>query len=108
MKSVQIRCFSGPYFLVFGLNIEIYSVNLRIQSEYRKIRTRKNSIFGHFSHSDSVNFFRTSMCLYEALLSLFFLVAPANIIYLQSRFPCGRGGAKLPISLSSANIMLGS
>ena len=26
--------FSGPYFPVFGLNTEIYGVNLRIQSEY--------------------------------------------------------------------------
>ena len=43
---------SGPYFPVFGLNTEIYSVNLRIQSDYLKIRTRKNSIFGHFSRSD--------------------------------------------------------
>ena len=43
--------FSGPYFPVLGLNTEIYSVNLRIQSEYRKIRTRKNSVFGHFSRS---------------------------------------------------------
>ena len=34
---------SGPYFPVFRLNTEIYSVNLRIQSEYRKIRTRNNS-----------------------------------------------------------------
>ena len=33
--------FSGPYFPVFGLNTEIYGVNLHIQSEYRKIRTRK-------------------------------------------------------------------
>ena len=40
--------FSGPYFPVFGLNAEIYGVNLRIQSKYKKIRTRKNSIFGHF------------------------------------------------------------
>ena len=38
-----------PYFPVFGLNTEIYEVNLRIQSEYRKIRTRNNSVFGHFS-----------------------------------------------------------
>ena len=36
VKSVQIRSF----FLV------------RIQSEYWKIRTRKYSVFGHFSHSD--------------------------------------------------------
>ena len=43
--------FSGPYFPVFGLNTEIYGVNLRIQSEYRKIRIRKNSVFGHFSRS---------------------------------------------------------
>ena len=44
--------FSGPYFPVFGLNTDIYGVNLRIQSEYRKIRTRKNSVFGHFLCSD--------------------------------------------------------
>ena len=30
---------------------KIYSANLRIQSEYRKIRTRKNCVFGHFSRS---------------------------------------------------------
>ena len=40
-KSVQIRSFSGPYFPVFGLNTEIYPVNLRIQSKFGKIRTRK-------------------------------------------------------------------
>ena len=27
-------------------------VILRIQSEYRKIRTRNNSVFGHFSRSE--------------------------------------------------------
>ena len=31
--------------------MEVYSVNLRIQSKYRKIRIRKNSAFGHFSGS---------------------------------------------------------
>ena len=31
---------------------EIYSVKLRIQSEYRKMRTRNNSVFGHFSRSE--------------------------------------------------------
>ena len=40
--------FCGLYFPMFGLNKEIYSVNLRIQSEYKKIRTRKNFIFGYF------------------------------------------------------------
>ena len=48
-KTSKYRVFSGPYFPAFGLNTEIYSVNLRIQSEYRKIRTRKNTVFGHFS-----------------------------------------------------------
>ena len=36
------------------LNLRIqrkFGVNLRIQSKYRKIRTRKNSVFGHFSRS---------------------------------------------------------
>ena len=51
MKSVQIWGFSGLYFPVFRLNKEIYGVNLRIQSDYRKMRTRKTSVFGCFSPS---------------------------------------------------------
>ena len=51
MKSVQIRDFSGPFFLTFGLNTERYSVSLHIQSQCGKIRIRKNSVFGHFSRS---------------------------------------------------------
>ena len=31
--------------------MEIYSVNLRVQSEYSKIRTRKSFVFGHFSRN---------------------------------------------------------
>ena len=50
-KVSKYGVISGPYFPVFGLNTEIYSVNLRIQSEHRKIRTRNNSLFGQFSHS---------------------------------------------------------
>ena len=41
--------FSGPYFPVFELDTENYGGNLRIQSEYKKIQARKNSVFGHFS-----------------------------------------------------------
>ena len=52
VKSVQIRSFSGPYFLVLGLNPERYSVNLYIQSKYGKIRTRKNCKSEHFSRGD--------------------------------------------------------
>ena len=58
--------FSGPYFRVFGLNTKIYRVNLRIQSEYRKIRIRKNSVFGHFSGSgNNSNQILFSYCFYS-------------------------------------------
>ena len=50
-KVSKYRVFSGPHFPAFGLHAERYSVSLRIQSECRKIRTRKNSLFGHFSCS---------------------------------------------------------
>ena len=44
VKSVRIRIFSGPYFPAFRLNMERhYGVYLRIQSEWRKIRTRKTA-----------------------------------------------------------------
>ena len=41
IKSVRIWSFSGPYFPAFGLNTEIYKVNLRTQLECEKTRTRK-------------------------------------------------------------------
>ena len=37
----------------YGLNTEWYGVSLRIQYECAKIRTRKNSVFGHFLRSDT-------------------------------------------------------
>ena len=40
VESVQIRSF-------------FWSVFSRIRTEYGKIRTRKNSVFGHFSRSDN-------------------------------------------------------
>ena len=39
---------SGPYFPVFGLNTDIYGINLRIQSEHGKIRARKSSYLDTF------------------------------------------------------------
>ena len=50
-KVSKYGVISGPYFPVFGLNTEIYFVDLLIQSEYRKIRTRNNCVFGNFSRS---------------------------------------------------------
>ena len=46
VKSVRIGSYSGPHFPAFGLNTERYSVSLRIESEYEKIRTIKNSVLG--------------------------------------------------------------
>ena len=48
-KSFQIRSFFCLYIPVFGLNMEIFSVNLRIHSKYRKIRTRKIYIWTLFT-----------------------------------------------------------
>ena len=50
-KVSKYGAFSGPYFPAFWLNTKRYFVSLRIQSKCRKIRTRKNSVFGHISHS---------------------------------------------------------
>ena len=58
-KVPKYGAFSGSYFPVFGLNTEIYGVNLRIQSEYRKIPTRKSSVFGQFSRIAVINLFWT-------------------------------------------------
>ena len=56
-KVSKYGVISGPYFPVVGPNTEIYYVNLRIQSKYRKIGTRNNTIFGHFSRSEIDNIF---------------------------------------------------
>ena len=47
-KRVLIRSVSVPHSPVFGLNTEIYYLNLRIQSKCGKMPTRKNSRYGHF------------------------------------------------------------
>ena len=48
-KMYKYGVFSGPYFPAFRLNTKIYYIHY----EYRKIRIRKNSIFGHFSYCQS-------------------------------------------------------
>ena len=52
VKVSKYGVFSSLYFPAFGLNRERYGVSLRIQSECGKIRTSKNSVFGHFSRSE--------------------------------------------------------
>ena len=51
VKSVQIRSYFWSVFSCIRTEY-IYYVNLHIQSEYREIRTRNNSVFGHFSRSE--------------------------------------------------------
>ena len=46
IKGVCIRSFSGVYFPAFGINTEIYLLNLCIHSECGKIQTRKSSNTG--------------------------------------------------------------
>ena len=58
VKSVQIRSlfWSVLFWSVFPCTWaeyeDLYGVNLRIQLEYGTIKTRKNSVFGHFWRSD--------------------------------------------------------
>ena len=55
MWTLREKCLNGlfpdTYFPLFGLNTKSNGVNLRIQTESRKIQTRKKSAFGQFSHS---------------------------------------------------------
>ena len=52
VKSAQIRSYFWSVFSCIRSTIEIYGVNIHIQSEYRKIRTRNNYVFGHFSRGE--------------------------------------------------------
>ena len=64
-KVSKYGVFSGPYFPVFGLNTERYSVSLHIQPECGSIRTRKNSVFGQtfsVSHYPWNSIFTTFIC----------------------------------------------
>ena len=62
---------SGPHFPVFGLNTEIYGVNLRIQSEYRKIRTRKTLCLDIFH---AVNILPTSIIVFPLILIITLMI----------------------------------
>ena len=80
--------FSGPYFPPFRLKMEIYSVNLRIQSECGKIRTR-NSLFGHLSRYRVIKNIsnKTNTNLYSFFkLFKFFSIVFRGII-LEEKFP---------------------
>ena len=48
LKRVRSRSYSGPHFFAIVLNTEIYRVNLNIQSECGKMRTRKTLDMDNF------------------------------------------------------------
>ena len=50
-KCPNLKFFLAYIFPVFDLHTDIYSVNLDIQYEYEKIRTRKNNDFRHVSRN---------------------------------------------------------
>ena len=62
VKSVQIWSYFWSVFSCIRTEYgEIRSIWLRsIQSEYRKIRTRNNSVFGHISRSDQQTYWQGS------------------------------------------------
>ena len=51
VKSIQIQSYFWFAFSCIRIEYRRYFVSLRIQSECKKIRTRNNSVFGHFSRS---------------------------------------------------------
>ena len=54
VKIPVFRVFSGFYFIVFGLNKKIYSLNLHTKAKYGNIWTRTNSEYIPFSYSEVV------------------------------------------------------
>ena len=56
--------------LLSMLMILLFTLSVSSWSEYRKIRTRENSVFGHFSRSENFLFSIPSLFLYEGSLSI--------------------------------------
>ena len=83
----------GPYFLVFGLNMEIYPVNLRILSGYRKIKENK-----HFSRS--AFYFNSILFMVQVFFDLFYFYVSPHILlsqFITLRWP-NSGGVHLLIT----------
>ena len=52
MKSVRIRCYSGPHFPTFGLNTERYGVS-KYLVQMPENADQNNSEYEHFSSSEA-------------------------------------------------------
>ena len=94
VKNVRIWSFTDPHFPAFGLNMEIYSVNLRIQSECRKMRTRKtpnkdtiHAVLQQIDNGLSVHQVTRNRNLTDLLSSIFgqrLLIRTAHHTFLES------------------------
>ena len=82
LKVSKYRVVSGPYFSAFGVNTERYEVSLRIHSDCGKIRTRNNSVFGHFSRSAYYSMYQV-LSVYAVILYYFniFMVLSFNMFW---------------------------
>ena len=89
VKSVRIRCFSGPYFPAFGLNTEIYCKSL-YSVQMRENTDQKNTECGHFLRSVCFGlpsvFYEGSLInqIRFALIFFVFLIQPKIASKLQN------------------------
>ena len=103
-KVFKYGVISGPYFPAFGLNTERYEASVCIQSEYGKIRTRNNSVFGHFSRSDTHNnnfklvTFRAFAILIEWIYQILFFCK--RLLFVEWKYVSSRSLEKLQKVLS--------
>ena len=97
--SVQIRSFSWSVFSRIRTEYgERYEVSLRIQSECWKIRTRKNSVFGHISQSQNLNF------ILIHLIPLFIFYIPLKTSKIPMYFVVFRRYRKRPIGMKRVKL----
>ena len=84
MKNVQIRSFFGSVFSAFGLNTEIYGVNLRISPDTGKYGPEKTRYLD-ISHSEGK---KIDIVFMTALFKLIFKMDMEAVIKLLMHLTC--------------------
>ena len=91
--SQNCHCVKFPNTEFFLVRIFLYSdwirkftVNLRIQSECKKIRTRKNSVFGHFSRSASRSKLETNWLSTNVIKQIFMVSSRGMLVNNRSSY----------------------
>ena len=70
LKSVRSQSFSGPYFLVFGLNSERYGISL-YSVRMRENTNQENSKYEHFSRRGNVAFSLSALSTEKTVFQFF-------------------------------------